>query len=281
MTHYCKNHGLRSLATILTQGKLIMPTFKILFALTFLYSMNLSAATINFTSLTNSSGYGNVLTTTQSGITVTLSAYSETGLEDPLGSGFYKFQTAEIFSHSTGIGICNRNEGTMASGCTDDEFEIDTLDRDDLLVMTFDQNVNFESVFIDPFDGVNAPDPNDRDIVYWTGNIGTLPDLTNQTFNTLATLSVFGSEKINAAITSYTGASRTLIGTGNVLLLSGKWRDRLCSGTATDDTACEAYHLTSINVSPATSPVPVPAAVWLFGSALAGLFGFSRRNITA
>ncbi len=29
------------------------------------------------------------------------------------------------------------------------------------------------------------------------------------------------------------------------------------------------------------SPVPVPAAVWLFGSGLLGLMGFSRRKITA
>ena len=28
------------------------------------------------------------------------------------------------------------------------------------------------------------------------------------------------------------------------------------------------------------SPVPIPAAIWLFGTALIGLFGFSKRRIT-
>lgn len=32
---------------------------------------------------------------------------------------------------------------------------------------------------------------------------------------------------------------------------------------------------------PATSAVPVPAAAWLFGSALLGFFGFSRRKAIA
>jgi len=258
-----------------------MHTLKILFAVMFLYSMNLSAATISLSNLTNTSGHGNILTTTQSGITVTLRAYSESGLEDPVGSGLYRFRTAEVFSHSTGIGICNRDEGTMASGCTDDEWEIDTIDRDDLLLMTFDQVVNFESLFVDPFDGVNVPDPNDRDIIFWIGNYSTLPNMTSQTFDTLATLSAFDDDILVSATSSYDGTSMLLSGTGNALLLSGNWRNRFCSGTATDDTACEAYHLSSINVSPATSPVPVPAAVWLFGSALAGLIGFSRRKITA
>ena len=31
----------------------------------------------------------------------------------------------------------------------------------------------------------------------------------------------------------------------------------------------------------ATSPIPVPAAVWLFGTALLGLVGYSRRRKSA
>lgn len=33
-----------------------------------------------------------------------------------------------------------------------------------------------------------------------------------------------------------------------------------------------------VSFSPAASPVPIPAAVWLFGSALIGLLGFRNRN---
>lgn len=38
------------------------------------------------------------------------------------------------------------------------------------------------------------------------------------------------------------------------------------------------YNLVSYNITP--SSVPVPSAVWLFGSAIAGFFGFNRRKTT-
>lgn len=43
--------------------------------------------------------------------------------------------------------------------------------------------------------------------------------------------------------------------------------------------ANDALHLDHVAIQ--TSVVPVPAAVWLFGTALAGLIGFSRRRTTA
>jgi hypothetical protein len=36
-----------------------------------------------------------------------------------------------------------------------------------------------------------------------------------------------------------------------------------------------------LNVTLSPSPVPVPAALWLFGTALIGLIGVSRRKIQA
>ncbi len=36
--------------------------------------------------------------------------------------------------------------------------------------------------------------------------------------------------------------------------------------------------LDNIDISTTVSPIPVPAAAWLFGSALFGLFGFSRKK---
>lgn len=45
------------------------------------------------------------------------------------------------------------------------------------------------------------------------------------------------------------------------------------SGTFTVSTASNAAAMSAL------TPVPVPAAVWLFGSAIAGLIGFSRRKV--
>ena len=44
-----------------------------------------------------------------------------------------------------------------------------------------------------------------------------------------------------------------------------------CTGTVIDNI--------EISTTPTVSAVPVPAAAWLFGSALLGFFGFSRRKV--
>ncbi len=40
----------------------------------------------------------------------------------------------------------------------------------------------------------------------------------------------------------------------------------------------ENFHPPQLDIIPAASPVPVPAAVWLFGSGLIGLVGLRRKN---
>jgi hypothetical protein len=44
---------------------------------------------------------------------------------------------------------------------------------------------------------------------------------------------------------------------------------------------CYTYYtnLSSISISPTVSAVPVPGAIWLFGSAIVGFFGFNRKKI--
>jgi hypothetical protein len=39
-----------------------------------------------------------------------------------------------------------------------------------------------------------------------------------------------------------------------------------------------AYKASSADLAGYVAPVPVPAAVWLFGSALAGVIGFGKRR---
>jgi hypothetical protein len=238
-----------------------------------------NAATINFTGAGgNGGGYGNNVSFSGGGIGVTATAYAETGSESPVSSGWYLFQTAEVYSWSTGIGICNRNEGVAGSGCSDIEHEVDTVSRDDLLVLVFDQRVSFLNLTVDPYD-TSGSDPNDRDVIYWVGDTVSLPSLLTYTFNTLASLPGFAPEVLSSASSSYSPYTHSLTGTGNILIMSGDYHNRACKNAdVTQNSECEAYKIKNINVIAAPAVVPVPAAVWMFGSALA-LLGVARRRI--
>lgn len=238
------------------------------------------AATIDFrppNGSANGGGYGNSLTYSSDGINVTASAYAETGAQSPANSGWYLLETAQIYKWQTGLGICNRNEGLASSNCNDTEHEVDTVGRDDLLVFVFDQTVNFNSITVDPYNS-SGSDPNDRDIVYWVGNLTSgLSDLTTRTFDTLdSTPGLNISAEVWSPYSSGTSAyTHSLTGTGNVLLVSGYYLDRSCKNQdVTSNTECEAYKIQSLSVT----PVPVPAAVWLLGSALLCFGAIGQRH---
>jgi hypothetical protein len=236
-----------------------------------------SAATINFTNAGGSGSYGNSLTFADSGISVTVSAWAETGSQTPANSGYYLFQTAQVWSWSTGLGICNRNEGTANNSCDNNEHELDSVGRDDLMVFYFDQVVNFANlqVTVDPYDG-SGSDPNDRDVRYWVSTAGAAPSLGTFTFNTLSP--TFGTGFLSPASSSYNPITHNLAGggggtlTGNLLFISGNYLNRNCTNSnISGDSECEAYKITNLTVS----MVPVPAALWMFGPAL-GAIGWAR-----
>ncbi len=230
-------------------------------------------------------GFGNTLQYSSGGVTVDLYGWGETGaLQTSTPSNFWFLQTAEIYSWGSGIGVCNRVEGSLASGaCSSNEHEIDTDgSRDDLLVLHFNQSVSFTNleVTVDTWEGP-GDDPNDRDLRYWIATVPTAPDLSTFSFNTLS--GTFGTSYLSAATSSYNAFTHQLGGlsgplTGNLLILSGNWMNRNCTATNIEgDAECEAWKLKSIAIEPDTQVVPVPAAVWLFGSAV-GLLGWLRRR---
>lgn len=220
-------------------------------------------------------GYGNSVVFAEGGITLTASAWAETGDETAAGSGLYLFQTAEIWSWGSGLAICNRAEGLAWGDCDNsDEHEIDTVGRDDLVVLVFDQRVTFESLVVDPHDGP-GDDPRDRDITYWIGDVAALPDLAGHSFGSLASLPGFSAGTLSAISPDFEPFSHELSGSGNVLLLSGDFAARECTAQGIGgDTECEAYKLSGISVA----PVPLPPAAGLLATAFLAVAGYRRRR---
>jgi hypothetical protein len=237
-----------------------------------------SAATIDFSGAGGGAGgFGNTLQFSGGGITVDVFAWGETGaLQTSVPASYYFFETAEVYSFDTGLGICDRFEGDMATGCDTNEREIDTVSRDDLLVLYFNQVVSFQNlqITVDPWDGPGT-DPNDRDVRYWISTVGAAPDLSTYSFNTLSP--TFGAGTLSSATSSYNAITHIIAGNaGNLLLLSGDFLTRNCvNNDVTFDTECEAWKLKSIMVN-STQVVPVPAAIWMLGAGL-GILGWVRR----
>jgi hypothetical protein len=242
------------------------------------------AVTIDFSGSGNVGGYGNTLQFSAGGITVDAYAWADTGaLQASTPTNWWYFQTAEVNSFPTGLGVCNRLEGLNGISCDTNEHEIDTAGtRDDLLVLHFDQLVNFENfeVTVDPWDGPGS-DPNDRDVRYWIATVGGAPDLSTHSFNTLD--GTFGANTWSPATSSYNSYTHLLnVGTGalagNLLMITGNFANRSCTASNIEgDSECEAWKLKSVVVSPVDNVIPVPAAVWLLGSAL-GVLGWMRRR---
>ncbi len=221
-------------------------------------------------------GYGNSVVFADGGITLTASAWAETGAESPVESGHYLFETAEIWSWGSGLGICNRAEGLAWGACDNsDEHEVDTVGgRADLLVLFFDQRVTFESLMVDPHDGP-GDDANDRDISYWIGDVAAVPDLSGYSFASLATLPGLGAGTLSTISPDFEPFSHALSGSGNVLLLSGEFAARQCIATGDGgDAQCDAYKISNVTVA----PVPLPPAAGLLATAFLAVAGYRRRR---
>lgn len=195
---------------------------------------------------TGAGAYGNMRTFTEDGMDVVANAWSDTdGAQPP-----YLFEEANLGRYSTGLGVCNTGEGSVAS-CTGNDplHQVDNVAQGDWVLFQFDQNMIFESIVIDPFGNW------DRDVTYFAGGTANPLDLTGFDVPGLAGLG-FGPQVDDYNTQSSAPLTIDLGGvTGNSLLFGAlfppnglKDRFKIRSLTAT--------------------VVPVPAAVWMFGSAL-------------
>lgn len=117
------------------------------------------------------------------------------------------------------------------------------------------------------------------DAIVGYGNAGAT--FTNAGGNAVGKGGVFASSHVNAASSSFTFGTDgsglayvtlNLVGlqNGTYLIYNGGSDYNSSSGKTTGGQ--------TLTATVGSAPVPVPAAVWLFGSALAGLIGVSRRK---
>jgi hypothetical protein len=173
------------------------------------------------------------------------------------------FETAYIQRFSTGLGVCNREEGSISSCLnTNAIHQVDNVGQQDLVLFLFDSAQAMQSLTIDPY-GVW-----DRDVSFWVGNVSSGMTLSSSTFANLGALG-FGSQ-VNSLNSASDAALTISLGgyLGNALLVGGLYP---ADGTA------DRFKIRSLVTSTGISVVPVPAGAWLLVSAFGLLAGIRRR----
>lgn len=241
--------------------------------------INYDLTSSNPTAVQNGSGFGNSVTLTDGGPPPTLNIHALGATGTNMGPTPITFQsgleTAEIGLFGTGIGVCNRDEG---AGCNNPIHQADNIGADDFVLFLFDQQVMFESITVDPFGTY------DTDVSYWVGTVDltTILDpatvvgnvITGGGILTLGDGEDFETQGFNPQVdsdgpTTNSAVMHALGGVSGNALLFGPRRDT--SGKYDDD----RFKIQALKIDSVV--IPVPAAAWLFGSALFGLVGLRRR----
>ena len=220
------------------------------------------ASTWNFASggnnyVTSSKSYGNRISFSQGSEKLRVTAWSDTA--DAPQNGF---ETAFLQRFSMGLGVCNRDEGSITaciSGALD--HQVDNVSQQDLVLFLFDSQQAMQSLTIDPY-GLW-----DRDVSFWVGTVSPAVKLSSSTFGTLAALG-FGTQVNSFNSAGEAPLTLSLGGlVGNALLVGGLYPA---------DGSADRFKIRSLVTTVPISVVPVPAALWLFVSALGSLAGLRR-----
>lgn len=194
-------------------------------------------------------GFGNNFTFTAGGVTVTVTAWGLTG-------SLNTFQTAEVGRWATGLGSCNRQEGTSGSGCSSPVTQVDNFGPDDFVLFKFSSPVDPTKIVIDPSGTW------DRDVSYWVGNTaGNLNGIG------LAGLWGVGFGSRRDVSNSSSDSSKSFA------LTSGYVNSLLFGANAVTDQD-DRFMIRSLT---AATPTPEPGTLLLLGSGVVGVGIFGRR----
>jgi hypothetical protein len=157
--------------------------------------------------------------------------------------------------------VCNRDEGAIKKCIArGDEHQVDNKHEQDLVLFLFPTAQAMQSLVIDPY-GLW-----DRDVSFWVGNVSPGISLTGLTFASLAALGFSG--QVDSLNSAGEGPLSINLGglVGNALLVGAL---NVADGTT------DRFKIRSLTTS-APAVVPVPAAAWLFVSALGSVAGLGR-----
>jgi hypothetical protein len=208
--------------------------------------------------VTSGSSYGDRVTFTQGLETLRVTAWSDTG-----NGPHNEFQSAYLRPFSTGLGVCNRDEGNLTR-CINSglDHQVDNVSQEDLVLFLFDSPEAMQSLTIDPY-GVW-----DRDVSFWVGTVSPGVTLSGSTFGTLAALG------FSTQMNSYNSAGEAPL----TLNLGGLVGNALLVGSLNPaDGSADRFKIRSlVTTTMVTTVVPAPAAAWLFLSAIGSLAGLRR-----
>lgn len=209
----------------------------------------------------NAGNPGNTFSYTNSGYTIELSGWSNTG------SGNLDIATLIHDSDpALGYGVCNSAElplnDCLTKGGGKDRL-IDNKSEEDWVLIVLPENMTINSFGV----ATNANDL--RSVTYYTGRVDTRNDIAGQTYAELVGFD-FGLG-FDAAVNDSQGKAT---GAATFSLSHSGFRNALLVGASLQDANAE-FTLTQLDVT----TVPLPAGVWLFGSAIAFLAG--RRKLSA
>jgi len=169
-----------------------------------------------------------------------------------------------------GFGVCNSGEGAFATctanGGAGSQRGLDNATGRDWVLLLFSQPVNLSSFTIFPDVGNTGTRSRDRDVTYFTGNIDAASELQNQNYAFLTGALGMTRRDVNFS------SGRTSV-TVNLTAQNGNqevWGNAILIGASLANTGDRFF------LSGMTAVVPVPPAIWLFGSALAVLLGRRR-----
>jgi len=220
-------------------------------------ALGLSAATITF-DLTSGNGTGNgtlrTFTDAGSGITVTATAWS-------LLNYGTTFSTGQLGQFSTGLGVCNANEG---NNCSSPDHQVDNAGSFDFVLFQFNQPVTINTIVIDPYAPANA----DRDVTYY------LSDNLNPIPLTLTTVSALSGQGFSGPTSQSNSASLNPL---PITIASGPDRAILFGASIVGGND-DYFKIASLTVT--TSVVPEPEATWTLCGALAALVLYRKRRAT-